>query len=198
VILVLASQSTGRRRLLQAAGIEHDADMHDLDEEAAKARLVAQGVPASALAQALAEQKAVGVSARRPGELVLGCDQTLSLDDGTRFDKAGSLRELRQQLLSLSGHTHSLFSAMAIAEGGRTVWRHLSVSRLTMRTLSPDFIDAYLDAEGEALLGCVGGYRVEGRGVQLFERIEGSHYAIIGLPLIPLLDYLRQRGLLAS
>lgn len=198
MILVLASQSTGRRRLLQAAGIEHDADMHDLDEEAAKARLVAQGVPASALAQALAEQKAVGVSARRPGELVLGCDQTLSLDDGTRFDKAGSLRELRQQLLSLSGHTHSLFSAMAIAEGGRTVWRHLSVSRLTMRTLSPDFIDAYLDAEGEALLGCVGGYRVEGRGVQLFERIEGSHYAIIGLPLIPLLDYLRQRGLLAS
>jgi septum formation protein len=172
--------------------------MPDLDEEAAKARLVAQGVPASALAQALAEQKAVGVSARRPGELVLGCDQTLSLDDGTRFDKAGSLRELRQQLLSLSGHTHSLFSAMAIAEGGRTVWRHLSVSRLTMRTLSQDFVDAYLDAEGEALLGCVGGYRVEGRGVQLFERIEGSHYAIIGLPLIPLLDYLRQRGLLAS
>lgn len=198
MILVLASQSTGRRRLLQAAGIVHDADMPDLDEEAAKARLVAQGVPASALAQALAEQKAVGVSARRPGELVLGCDQTLSLDDGTRFDKAGSLRELRQQLLSLSGHTHSLFSAMAIAEGGRTVWRHLSVSRLTMRTLSQDFVDAYLDAEGEALLGCVGGYRVEGRGVQLFERIEGSHYAIIGLPLIPLLDYLRQRGLLAS
>lgn len=198
MILVLASQSTGRRRLLRAAGIEHDADTPDLDEEAAKARLVAQGVPASALAQALAEQKAVGVSARRPGELVLGCDQTLSLDDGTRFDKAGSLRQLRQQLLSLSGHTHSLFSAMTIAEGGRTLWRHLSVSRLTMRTLSPDFVDAYLDAEGEALLGCVGGYRVEGRGVQLFERIEGSHYAIIGLPLIPLLDYLRQRGLLAS
>lgn len=196
--LVLASQSAGRRRLLQGAGIEHDVDTPDLDEEAAKARLVARGVTASALAEALAEQKAVGVSARRPGELVLGCDQTLSLDDGTRFDKAGSLRELRQHLLSLSGHTHSLFSAMAIAEGGRTVWRHLSVSRLTMRTLSPDFVDAYLDAEGEALLGCVGGYRVEGRGVQLFERIEGSHYAIIGLPLIPLLDYLRQRGLLAS
>lgn len=197
-MFILASQSTGRRALLSAAGVPHEAVSAGVDEESAKAALVAQGLDARDLADALAELKALRISGRRPDDLVLGCDQTLALDDGVRFDKAPDRAALAGQLRQLSGKTHSLFSAMVIAEGGQPVWRHVERVRMTMRPLSDEFIADYLEAEGDDLLSGVGGYRIEGRGIQLFSRIEGSHFAIIGLPLLPLLDYLRTRGVLAS
>lgn len=197
-MLVLASGSAGRRALLENAGIPHDVMTASIDEEAAKASLRAEGLGPRDLADGLAELKALKVSAKRPGDLVLGCDQTLALDDGTMFDKAPDQAALARQLLQLSGKTHSLFSAAVLAEQSRPVWRHVERVRMTVRPLSDAFIEAYLEAEGDALLGCVGGYRIEGRGVQLFSRIEGSHFAIVGLPLLPLLDYLRTRGVLAT
>jgi septum formation protein len=197
-MLVLASQSAGRRALLSAAGVPHEAVSAGVDEESAKAALVAQGLGARDLADALAELKALKISGKRPGDFVLGCDQTLALDDGARFDKALSRAGLADHLRQLSGKTHSLYSAMVIAQGGQAVWRHIERVRMTMRPLSDAFITDYLDQEGDALLSGVGGYRIEGRGIQLFSRIEGSHFAIIGLPLLPLLDYLRTRGVLAS
>lgn len=197
-MLVLASKSAGRRALLEAAGVSYDAMAAGVDEEAAKAGLRAQGLGARDLADALAEFKALKLSTRRPGDLVLGCDSTLALEDGTMFDKVESLEALAGQLRMLSGKTHSLYSAVVAAEAGRPVWRHVERVKMTMRTLSDDFIADYLAAEGDVLLSCVGGYRIEARGSQLFSRIEGSHFAIIGLPLLPLLDYLRTREVLAS
>lgn len=197
-MLVLASASAGRRQLLENAGVSHDVMTAQIDEDAEKARLRADGLGAGALADALAWLKARQVSIQRPGDMILGCDQTLARDDGILFDKPRDREELVQQLHALSGRGHSLHSAMVIAENGIAVWRHAEEVRMAMRTLSGDFIDRYLASEGDALLGCVGGYRIEGRGAQLFSRIEGSHFAIIGLPLLPLLDYLRTRGILAS
>jgi septum formation protein len=197
-MLVLASKSAGRRALLEAAGVPHEALAAGVDEESAKTGLRAEGLSARDLADALAELKALKISRKRPGDLVLGCDQTLALDDGTMIDKAPDRAALAQQLRTLSGKTHSLYSAVVVAEGGQPVWRHIERVKLTMRTLSDDVIESYLDVEGDVLLGCVGGYRIEGRGVQLFNRIEGGHFAIVGLPLLPLLDYLRTRGVLAS
>lgn len=197
-MLVLASRSAGRRALLENAGIPHDVMTASIDEDAAKASLRARGLGARDLADALAELKALKVSAKCPGDLVLGCDQTLALDGGTMFDKAPDRSTLAGQLRQLSGKTHSLFSAIVLAEQGQPVWRHIERVRMTMRPLSDAFIADYLEAEGDGLLGCVGGYRIEGRGVQLFSRIEGSHFAIIGLPLLPLLDYLRTRGILGA
>mgnify|MGYP001427505028 FL=1 len=197
-MLVLASRSAGRRVLLENAGVPHQVVAALIDEDAAKAGLRAEGLGARDLADALAELKALKVSGKRPGDLVLGCDQTLALDDGTMLDKAESLEVIAGQLRNLSGKTHSLYSAMVIAEGGLAVWRHVERVKMTMRPLSDAFIADYVAMEGNVLLGCVGGYRIEGSGVQLFSRIEGSHFAIIGLSLLPLLDYLRTRGVLAS
>jgi septum formation protein len=129
---------------------------------------------------------------------VLGCDQTLALDTGEMFDKAPSLDALAQQLARLSGRTHSLFAAMSIARGKEVVWRHREEARMTMRPMTPAFIAQYLAEEGEGLLSGVGGYRIEGRGIQLFERVEGNHFTIIGLPLLPLLAFLRETGLIPS
>ncbi len=197
-MLILASKSAGRRALLENAGVPHEVMAAGVDEDAAKAGLRAQGLGARDLADALAELKGVKLSTRRPGDLILGCDQTLALDDGTMLDKAESLDALAGQLRLLSGKTHSLHSAVVAAEAGRPVWRHIERVKMTMRPLSGAFVAEYLAAEGETLLGCVGGYRIEGPGAQLFSRIEGSHFAIIGLPLLPLLDYLRTRGVMAS
>ncbi len=197
-MLVLASQSAGRRALLTAADVPHEAVGAGVDEDAAKASLRAGGISARDLADALAELKAVKISAKRPTDLVLGCDQTLALDDGTMFDKAESMDALAGQLRALSGKTHSLFSALVIAQAGVPVWRHVERVKLTMRPLSDGFIADYLAAEGDGLLSGVGGYRIEGRGIQLFEKVEGSHFAIIGLPLLPLLGFLRTRGVMAA
>ena len=196
--LILASQSVSRRAVLAAAGIPHEAVSPGVDEEAAKASLKSQGIEARGLADALAELKALKLSGRRPGDLVLGCDQLLVFEDGTMLDKPASRDDAREQLLRLRGTTHRLISAMVICEGGMPVWRHIDVARLTMRTFSDAFLDSYLEAEWPAIGGCVGCYRLEGLGVQLFAKIEGSHFTIFGLPLLPLLDYLRIRGIVAS
>lgn len=193
-MLVLASTSATRRAMLDAAGVPHEAVSAGVDEEAAKTALAHLG--GRALADALAELKAVKISARRPGDLVLGCDQTLELDDGTLLDKPGTA--LADQLRQLSGRTHRLHSAVVAAENGLPVWRHVERAKLTIRVLSEVFIADYVACEGAAVAGCVGGYRIEGRGAQLFSRIEGSHFTILGLPLLPLLDWLRVRGDLAS
>ena len=196
--LVLASQSASRRALLAAADVPHEAISPGVDEEAAKAGLRAQGVDARGLADALAEFKALKLSARRPGDFVLGCDQVLMLDDGSTLDKATDRADARAQLSRLRGTTHRLVSAAVICEGGAPVWRHVDTARLSMRPFSDAFLEAYLDAEWPAVSGCVGCYRLEARGAQLFSKIEGSHFTILGLPLLPLLDYLRTRGLMTS
>ena len=196
--LVLASQSASRRAVLAAAGVPHEAISPGVDEDAAKAGLKAEGIEARGLADALAEFKALRLSRRRPGDLVLGCDQILVREDGSTLDKAGGREEAREQLIGLRGVTHRLISAAVICEGGASVWRHIDTAKLTMRTFSDAFLESYLDAEWPAIGGCVGGYRLEGLGVQLFSKIEGSHFTIFGLPLLPLLDYLRIRGIMTS
>ncbi|WP_219894539.1 Maf family protein [Aquisediminimonas profunda] len=197
-MLVLASGSIGRRTLLEQAGVPHDVMSASIDEAAAKAPLRARGLGPSAIADALAELKALEVSERRPQDLVLGCDQTLALENGLEFDKPPDLSTLAEQLRMLSGKTHSLYSAMVIAQQGQIVWRNRESVRMTMRTLSDQFIADYLESEGDVLLGCVGGYRIEGLGIQLFSQIEGGHFAIMGLPLLPLLAYLRSEEILPA
>lgn len=161
-----------------------------------KESLRAEGVNARDLADALAELKATKLSRRHPTDLVLGCDSTVVLDDGTMLDKAASRAEQRDLLHMISGKRHLLYSAAVICEAGNPVWRHVDVAKMHVRALSDAFIDSYLDREWPAIGGCVGGYRVEGHGTQLFARIEGNHFTIQGLPLLPLLDYLRERGIL--
>lgn len=196
--LILASQSAARRAVLEAAGIAFEAMAPMVDEEAAKVALRDDGISARDLADALAELKALKLSRRFPADLVLGCDQTLSLDDGTMFDKPESVVALKAQLTILSGKTHNLWSAAVLAQGGTAIWRYIERCKMTVRPLSDAFVDEYIAAEGDALLGCVGGYRIEGRGVQLFSHIEASHFGILGVPLLPLLDILRIRGVIAS
>jgi septum formation protein len=195
--LILASQSAARRAVLEAAGIVCDAMAPMVDEDSAKEALRAQGVSPRDVADALAELKALKLSRRFPADLILGCDQTLSFDD-QMFDKPPSRDALKAQLATLSGKTHHLWSAAVLAQGGTPIWRYVERCTMTMRLLSDEFIDAYVEAEGDVLLGCVGGYRIEGLGIQLFTAIEGSHFGILGLPLLPLLDILRARGVIAS
>lgn len=192
--LVLASQSAARRALLTAAGLDFVAEAAGVDEEAAKAAFAADGLDGRSLADALAELKAVKLSQRYGQAIVLGCDSTVETADGILLDKAGSRAEAAAQLRALAGTTHRLTSAVVAAEGGRPVWRHVAVAKLTMRPFSDAFLDRYLDAEWPAIGGCVGGYRLEGPGVQLFARIEGDHFTILGLPLLPLLGWVRDRG----
>ena len=196
--LVLASRSAARRAMLQAAGVPFTAVSAPVDEDAATASLLADGVDGRSLADALAELKAVRASSLHPGALVIGADQTLVGPDGTLFSKPASLEEARAQLQRLRGETHRLHSAAVVAENGTPLWRHIESVQLTMRSFSDAWLDRYLQAEGEAITACVGAYRVEGPGVQLFTRIGGSHFAVLGLPLLPLLGWLRERGELAS
>jgi len=198
VSLILASQSASRRAMLSAAGVPHEAMAAGVDEDAAKESLRAEGVGARDLADALAELKATKLSRRHPTDLVLGCDSTVVLDDGTMLDKAESRDDQRMLLKAMSGQRHRLYSAAVICEGGAPVWRHVDVAKLHVRTLSEAFIAAYLDSEWPGIGGCVGGYMIEGRGIQLFSKVEGSQFTIQGLPLLPLLDYLRTRSVLPS
>lgn len=195
-MLVLASTSPGRRAILEAAGVPHEVVAPQIDEEAAKAAFARRSLDGRQLADALAELKAVRVSQRRPGDLVIGCDQTLELDDGQLLDKPG--HALAAQLRLLSGRTHVLHSAVVAAEDGVPVWRHVARARLTMRKLNDAFIKDYVAQEGAAVAGCVGGYRIEGLGVQLFDRIDGDQFTIVGMPLLPLLGWLRIRGVLRT
>jgi septum formation protein len=195
--LILASTSPARMAMLEAAGVPFEARPPRIDETSLKAGLCQQGIAARDLADALAEAKAIALSRREPDALVLGCDQVAVAADGSLLDKPGSREGLRDQLGQLRGSTHRQLSAAVLVEGGRPVWRHVDEAQLTMRDFSETFLDGYVEAEGEAAAGCVGGYRIEAMGVQLFSRIEGSHFTILGLPLLPLLDYLRNRAVIA-
>jgi septum formation protein len=193
--LVLASGSQSRKALLAAAGVPFIADPADLDEDALMAEL--RGAPAEAVAQSLAEQKALTVSQRHPGGLVLGGDSVIAFA-GEFLSKCATVEAARTLLSRLSGHQHLLVSAAALARDGALLWRHASPCRMTMRPLSPQFLDDYLTAEGSAILSSVGCYHFEGRGAQLFDKVEGDYFSVLGLPLLPVLSQLRKEGLLAS
>jgi len=193
--LVLASGSASRKALLTAAGIAFTADPADLDEAALMTGLRAAG--AEIMARTLAEQKALTVSHRHPGKLVLGGDSVIAFESDY-LSKCASLDEARTLLTRLSGQTHLLVSAAALARDGALLWAHASPCRMTMRDLSPQFLDDYLAAEGEAILSSVGCYHYEGRGAQLFDRVDGDYFSVLGLPLLAVLARLRKEGLLAS
>jgi septum formation protein len=193
--LILASKSETRRRMLEAAGVTFDVRTGATEEEAVKQRCRALGMDARTLALALAEQKALDVDAN-PGEFILGADQTLECSDGSMLDKPASREDAELQLRSLSGRRHWLHSAAVIAADGRSIWRSAESVAMDVRPLSDDFIHAYLDAEFDEVRYNVGCYRIEGLGAQLFDRVEGSHFAILGLPLLPLLGWLREGGLI--
>ena len=194
--LMLASQSASRRAMLTSADVPFHAEAVGVDEDAAKASL--DRLSPRDLADALAELKAIKGSQRYPADLVLGSDSLVALADGSRLDKPTSRDEAAEHLQRLSGGRHALWSAAVIAERGAPVWRHVAVAHLHVRPLSPMFIEDYLDAEWPAVAGCVGCFRIEGAGVQLFDRIEGDHFTVLGMPLLPVLGYLRIRGVLAS
>ncbi|WP_375403402.1 Maf family protein [uncultured Sphingomonas sp.] len=194
--LILASQSLSRRAMLAAAAVSFEAMSPQVDEDAAKAALGRER-PRD-LADALAELKAVKLSARFPDALVLGGDSLVALDDGAVLDKPYSREQAANHLARMSGRVHRLWSAAVIAEGGRPVWRHVESAEMSVRPLSYSFIDAYLESEWPAIAGCVGCYRMEGLGVQLFSRVVGSHFTVLGMPLLPVLDYLRVRSVLPA
>ena len=183
--------------MLEAAGVPFETVEAELDEAAAKGGLAAAGFDARAIAEELAQLKALSVQAPA-NALVLGSDQTLELDDGSLLSKPVSRADALEQLSILSGRTHLLHSSAVVAEDGEAVWWNSESVELSMRRLGPDFLEDYLDREYEKIRWSVGGYRIEGLGAQLFERIEGSHFAILGMPLLPLLGYLRERGMLKT
>ena len=196
--LILASKSAARLAMVEAAGIQLDSVAPMVDEESIRSVLQASGTSARDIADALAEAKAVKVSARYPGALVLGSDQILQAEDGSILSKSETPEDARRTLAALSGKTHRLFSAAVIAEGGRPVWRHVDKSVMTMRPLSDEFIDGYIAQYWEEIRPCVGGYRIEAEGAQLFAKVDGNQFSIMGMPLLAVLDYLRIRGNLPS
>jgi septum formation protein len=190
---ILASASAARARLLAAAGVEVRVEPATIDEQAVKHAYQAERRAASDCALALSEAKARWVAARHAGALVIGADQIL-VCNGRWFDKPSDLGDARAQLLALRGRTHELVTAVCVVRDRTRLWHTLSRPKLTVREFSDAFLDAYLALEGATVLGSVGAYRLEGRGVQLFARIEGDHFAILGLPLLELLGFLRERG----
>lgn len=194
--IVLASQSASRRAMLEAAGVDFVAHPARVDEDGVKAAMAGQ--PVRDLADALAELKAIKVSRSVPGALVLGSDSIVALADGTLLDKPRDRDDAAAHLRALSDGEHAIWSAAVIAENGKPSWRHVDRARLFVRPLSDMFIESYLDLEWPAIAGCVGCFRIEGPGVQLFHRIEGSQFTVLGMPLLPVLDYLRTRGELTS
>ncbi len=191
--LVLASASPARLTLLRAAGLEVTVRPAAIDEAAIKRDALADGVAAEDTALLLARLKARRVAAAEPDALVIAADQLL-VCDGRWFDKPATLADARAQLVALRGRSHALPTAVLCQRGGQEVWHHVARPRLTMRTFSEPFLDAYLAAEAAALATTVGGYRLEGLGAQLFDAVDGEHAAILGLPLLPLLGFLRQHG----
>jgi septum formation protein len=193
--LVLASKSLARRTMLGAAGLPVEVMPTDIDERAIER---ARGVQDPAeIALLLAWEKASAVSFRTPARLVLGADQTLALG-ATRYRKPVGRPEARQQLAALRGQTHALHSAVALVQDGSVLFKSVDTAKLTMRDFSDDFLESYLDAAGDAVTESVGGYQLEKLGVHLFERIEGDHFTILGMPLVPLLEYLRREKLVTG
>lgn len=191
--IILASGSPFRKAMLVNAGVAIEAVPAEVDERALEAPLQGSGVSPEDVALVLAEAKAIEVSERKPGALVLGCDQTLSLGDEV-FHKPADMEGARRHLLALSGKTHQLNSAAVLARDGAVLWRHVGVASLTMRKLDPAFIGRHLARVGARALASVGAYQIEGGGIQLFEKIEGDYFTIVGLPLLPVLAELRALG----
>jgi septum formation protein len=193
--LVLASGSAVRRNLLEAAGIPVRVHPADIDERRLEAD--ASSMPPANIAALLARTKASAVAKSSSGRLVLGADQILTLD-GKRFAKPPDRAAARAQLRALAGRTHELHSAVAVVQDEALLFQHADTARLTMRSFSDEFLDRYLDTAGNAVTASVGAYQLEGPGIQLFERIEGDYFTILGLPLLPTLDFLRRHGCLLT
>jgi septum formation protein len=193
--LVLASRSAIRQAILRDAGIPVEVEPADIDERAIEEASAARD--AGAIAALLAHEKARTIAARHPGWLVLGADQTLALGE-QRFAKPADRSSARAQLAALRGRTHELHTAIALLQDGAVLFEHRAVARLAMRAFSDRFLEDYLDAMGPAVTMSVGGYQLERAGIQLFERIDGDHFVILGLPLLPLLNYVRAAGWLAA
>lgn len=192
-LLVLASGSRTRAAMLEQAGVSAILDKPLVDEDEVKAAGRAEGVPADAVAEALAELKAQRITRRHPGALVVGADQMLECD-GRWFDKPADRAAARAQLLDLRGKTHRLVSCAVVVRDGERMWHKVDSARLTMRNFTEDFLDDYLDRVGDDVLHSVGAYQLEGLGAQLFQRVEGDFFTILGLPLLPLLGFLRVHG----
>ncbi len=191
--LILASQSPFRRMLMENAGLAFRAEAAEIDERAVEAALTARNPTPQEIAEALAIEKARDVAARNRDALVIGSDQTLSLE-GRVFHKPADMAEAKSHLLAMSGRTHSLNCGIALVRNGELLWSHVSIAHLTVRPLSDAFVDRHLARVGTRILASVGAYQLEGEGVQLFERIDGDYFTILGLPLLPLLAKLRDLG----
>ncbi|MFT2213519.1 Maf-like protein [Rhizobium giardinii] len=193
--LVLASASPFRRMLLENAGIRFQAKAAEIDERAIENQVEQQHSSPEEVALILAEAKARHVGGVFPEDIIIGSDQTMSLGQRV-YHKPRDMKEAREHLLSLSGQTHQLNSAIVLTQGGDILWKHLSAARMTVRTLSADFIERHLERVGAKALSSVGAYQLEGEGIQLFEKIEGDYFTILGLPMLPLLAKLRELGVI--
>ncbi len=191
--LVLASRSKVRQKLLVAAGIPVEVCPANIDER--EVELAAPAQQSAAIATFLSREKALSVESSNSGRLVLGADQLLALD-GKRFSKPGDRSHARAQLLTLSGRTHTLYSAVALVQNATVLFEHVSTARMTMRGLTDRFLEHYLDVVGSDATESVGAYQLEGLGIQLFERVEGEYFTVLGLPLMEVLGFLRQHGFL--
>lgn len=194
--LILSSKSRARRMVLENAGVPFDWCDAGVDEDKIKRESLSEGVTPDKLALSLACAKAVAPNVSQD-RLVLGCDQVLALEDRL-FDKPADLNAARDHLRAFSGQVHQLISAVCLAEQGTVTWSHVSIANMHVRQLSDEFIETYLNAEGDRVLTSVGAYLLEGRGAQLFEQIDGDYFTVLGLPLLPLLEELRKRGILPA
>ena len=195
--IVLASASTSRAQLLRSAGVDFEIEPADIDEEATKLRVLESGANPASIADELAEKKAVAVSAARPRDLVIGGDQVLWFE-GKLISKCTTMDQARRLLARLRGRRHELIGGLVLARAGDIAWRHSSRAQLAMRNFSDAFLEQYLSREGTSILGAVGCYRLEGSGAQLFDAIDGSYFAILGLDILPLLEALRANRVIAT
>ncbi|MEY4870989.1 MAG: hypothetical protein RLZZ563_319 [Pseudomonadota bacterium] len=195
--LILASASAIRRDLLAQAGVSVEAIPARIDEEAIRAALQAEGAKPRDQADALAEMKARKLADRHPDAVVIGCDQVLEFQ-GDVWAKAESPDAARAQLRALRGQTHRLFSAVVLYDRAEPVWRHMGEVRLTMRAFSDDWLDGYVTRNWDEIQHCVGGYQLESEGVRLFAAVDGDYFSVLGLPLVPMLNYLSQRGFIPA
>lgn len=195
--LILASGSSARSKMLRDAGVAHRVDVSRVDEDAVKRAMLAEGAPPRDIADKLAELKGLRVSARNGSDLVLSADQVL-VSAGKLYDKAQNADELRAQLRELRGTSHELLSAAVICEGGRPVWRHIGRAQLIMRSFSDTYLEEYVTDGGSGLFETVGGYKLEEKGAQLFSRVQGDYFSVLGLPLLEVLGFLRARGILTE
>ena len=195
--VVLASASAARAQMLTAAGLQVHCQPAAVDEEGLKSSLKGEGATPAQVAETLAELKAQRVAAKYAGALVIGADQMLSCND-VWFDKPPDRDHAAAQLRALSGKTHTLWTGVCVVRNGSRMWHHNASAQLTLRNLSDDFIEAYLDAAGDDVLACVGAYQLEGLGAQLFAKVEGDFFTVLGLPLLPLLDFLRLNKVLPA